>query len=283
MKCHSTNINRSSNYNNISSNIDKGYCNHNHFISSMFYHLRNHNHVNDYHNHCNHKNYPNHDSNNSHKPLHGISRLLTSPTDTMTLLMSVLTAFCLSLTLNFIINNILVSHDTYATESSISLSIDKATTAVSVSSTRREGTFGKSAATTISASTSNATGYTIGISAANETNVGKLVNGADSDTSTNHLDSIPEATTEEQFRALSGTAYNGMWGYLPSKYNGVDNSDFLPAPGTSADIIDETTRANTTANTYTISIGARVDSSVKSGSYSNTFLVVGLCQEFCVS
>ncbi|MBR2855323.1 hypothetical protein IKE99_00015 [Candidatus Saccharibacteria bacterium] len=192
----------------------------------------------------------------------------------MTLLMSVSAAFCLSLTLNVIINNILVSHDTYATGSSISLSIDKATTAVSVSSTRREGTFGKSAATTISASTSNATGYTIGISAANETNVGKLVNGADSDTSTNHLDSIPEATTEEQFKALSGTVYNGMWGYLPSKYNGVDNSDFLPAPGTSADIIDKTTEANTTANTYTLSIGARVDSSVKSGTYSNTFLVV---------
>ena len=234
MKCHSTNINRS--------NIN--------------------------HNHCNHNHYPN------HKPLHGISRLLTSPTDTMTLLMSVSIVFCLSLTLNFIINNILVSHDTYAAESSISLSIDKATTADSVSSTRREGTFGKSAATTISASTNNATGYTIGISAANETNVGKLVNGADSDTSTNHLDSIPEATTEEQFKALSGTAYNGMWGYLPSKYNGVDNSDFLPAPGTSADIIDKTTRANTTANTYTVSIGARVDSSVKSGTYSNTFLVV---------
>ena len=129
MKCYSTNTNRSSNYNNISSNINKGYCNHNHFISSMFYYLRNHNHNNDCYSHCKHKNYPNHDSNNSHKPLHGISRLLTSPTDTMTLLMSVSTAFCLSLTLNVIINNILVSHDTYAAESSITLSIDKATTA----------------------------------------------------------------------------------------------------------------------------------------------------------
>ena len=110
MKCHSTNINRSSNYNNISSNIDKGYCNHNHFISSMFYHLRNHNHVNDYHNHCKHKNYPNHDSNNSHKPLHGISRLLTSPTDTMN---RFILCLCFMLTLNYIIN-ILNPHYSYA-------------------------------------------------------------------------------------------------------------------------------------------------------------------------
>ena len=116
MKCHSTNINRSTNYNNISSNIDKGYCNHNHFISSMFYHLRNHNHVNDYHNHCKHKNYPNHDSNNSHKPLHGISRLLTSPTDTMN---RFILCLCFMFTLNYIIN-ILDPHYSYAdTEYSI--------------------------------------------------------------------------------------------------------------------------------------------------------------------
>ena len=110
MKCHSTNTNRSSNYNNINSNIDKGYCNHNHFIGSMFYYLRNHNHVNDYHNHCNHKNYPNHDSNNSHKPLHGISRLLTSPTGTMN---RFILCLCFMLTLNYIIN-ILNPHYSYA-------------------------------------------------------------------------------------------------------------------------------------------------------------------------
>ena len=104
MKCHSTNINRSSNYNNISSNIDKDYCNHNHFISSMFYYLHNHNHNNDYHNHCNHNHYPN------HKPLHGISRLLTSPTGTM---IRLILCLCFMLTLNYIIN-ILNPHYSYA-------------------------------------------------------------------------------------------------------------------------------------------------------------------------
>ena len=110
MKRHSTNINRSSNYNNISNNIDKGYCNHNHFIGGIFRYLRNHNHNNEYHNHCKHKNYPNHDSNNSHKPLHGISRLLTSPTDTMN---RFILCLCFMLTLNYIIN-ILNPHYSYA-------------------------------------------------------------------------------------------------------------------------------------------------------------------------
>ena len=274
MKCHSTNTNRSSNYNNISNNNDKGYCKHNHFISSMFYYLRNHNHNNDYHNHCNHNHYSN------HKPLHGISRLLTSPTDTMTLLMSVSTAFCLSLTLNFIINNILVPHNTYATESSISLSIgNNNKVSVDISSTSANGAFKKSSPTTISASTNNATGYTLSISA--PTNAGsdydKLINNNDNNAK---LTSIQSSITEEQFKALNATAYNNMWGYLPSKYctgNTSDtcstNTSFLKAPTTTGDTLDITNSANSTANDYNLSIGARIDSSTKSGKYQNTFVV----------
>ena len=44
------------------------------------------------------------------------------------------------------------------------------------------------------------------------------------------LTSVSEAVTEESFSSLSGVAYNGMWGYLPSKHNSTDNTDFLPAP-----------------------------------------------------
>ncbi|MBR3052223.1 hypothetical protein IKG60_01200 [Candidatus Saccharibacteria bacterium] len=151
---------------------------------------------------------------------------------------------------------------------------------VSISPTNINGTFSKSGASTISASTDNATGYTLNISAPSDagSDYSKLINGSDN---TAKLSSISSPTTESQFRALNGTAYNGMWGYLPSRYCSNsedrttcnDNTDFLPAPTISGDTIDITSTANTTANTYTLAIGARIDDSIKVGSYTNSFVV----------
>ena len=166
-----------------------------------------------------------------------------------------------------------------AAESSLSLTIDKSTTTVSISPTSSTGNFNKSGSTTVSASTDNATGYTLSIAAPNGAGVNydKLINTSDSSAK---LSSIPDSITEEQFKALNATAYNNMWGYLPSKYctgNTSDtcstNTSFLKAPTTTGDTLDITNSANSTANDYNLSIGARIDSSTKSGKYQNTFVV----------
>ena len=150
----------------------------------------------------------------------------------------------------------------------MSLTVSSDTVALNLAPTRATGTFGKSSNISITAKTTNATGYTLGVAAASATDYDKLKNGSDS------IDSITEAVTEEAFKALNNTAYNGKWGYLPSKHNSAVNTDFLPAPKASGDILDVTTTANTTANEYSLAIGARVDSTTKMGAYSNTYNVI---------
>ena len=156
--------------------------------------------------------------------------------------------------------------DVNAAQYSLTLSIDNPAPTVNVSPTAT-GAFAKSEATTISASTTNATGYTLGIKATSGTNYDKLI-GASS-----NLASISEATTEEQFKALNATSYNNQWGYLPSKLNSEANTSFLPAPNTTGSTLEETEQANSTANTYTLELGARVDTSTSIGTYSNTYIV----------
>ena len=160
--------------------------------------------------------------------------------------------------------------DAFALESSLTLTINDDVVSADVAPVGTNGSFNKSSNTTISASTTNATGYTLSIAAASATDSDKLINSGDN---TAKLSSITEAVTEEQFKALSGTDYNNKWGYLPSKYNSGANSDFLPAPTTVGDILDVTSGANVTPNEYTLAIGARIDSSVKTGSYTNTYVV----------
>ncbi len=161
--------------------------------------------------------------------------------------------------------------DTHA-DDSITITIDKSAVDLNVSPRSDAGTFVKSGNSTVLVSTTNSAGYTLGIRA-DGANPTKLINSSDSSTSTNSLTSITAATTEEQFKALAGTSYNGMWGYLPSKLNSAANTSFLPAPTATGDVLDETSTANSTANTYTLAIGARVDSAQKVGTYSNTYVV----------
>lgn len=81
----------------------------------------------------------------------------------------------------------------------MSLSIDNSTVSMNISPTNVNGSFNKSSASTISASTNNATGYTLSISApaGSGTNYDKLINSSDS---TAKLSSISEATAEAQFK-----------------------------------------------------------------------------------
>lgn len=137
--------------------------------------------------------------------------------------------------------------------------------------TSSNGTFAKSNAGAFSVTTTNATGYTLtlkstasnGTDLKNITNNGYVLNSLGADVS----------LSEADFSNSNNTQYNDKWGYLPSKYNSEANTTYRPAPSTSGDTIDVTDLANTTANDYSITLGARADYSTKSGSYANIFVI----------
>lgn len=139
------------------------------------------------------------------------------------------------------------------------------------------GTFGKSSNAEITASTDNFTGYTLLVSAS--TNSTSLVNSSSGD----EIESISSPVTEANF--TNSSSYNDKWGYRPSQYINtstnavVQNSDYLPAPTTSGSVLDITTVANSTANTYTLSFGARVDHQISSGAYSYTYVLQAVAND----
>lgn len=175
-----------------------------------------------------------------------------------------------------LLNLFLNANFTYASDYTLNLTMDTTTVDLNIAPRSTTGTFAKSNSNTISVSTTNATGYTLSIAAVDGTTAkddndySKLISTKDNSKT---LDSIAEATTEEQFKSLTGTAYNNKWGYLPSKWNSEDNNDFLPAPNTTGDILDITATANTTANEYKLTLGARVDTTTTLGSYTNVYLI----------
>ena len=137
------------------------------------------------------------------------------------------------------------------------------------------GAFGKSSDAAITVRTDNFTGYTLSIAASNNTT-------SLTDSSNHEIYTLNSAVSEATFSDSSGTAYNDKWGYKPSQY--IDNSgstpqtitnntNFLPSPTTTGDLLDITHVANSSNNTYTLSIGARVSSSLPAGSYSNTYII----------
>ena len=158
----------------------------------------------------------------------------------------------------------------FATNSTLSMSIDNTTLSLDILPHSTNGDFAKSDNSTISVTTNNYSGYTLSIAASSSTNLAGN-NGS--------IASIGSAVSEADFSADTSTAatnYNGKWGYLPSKLNSSTNTSFQPSPGTgsSGHTLDITSTANaTTPNTYTLAIGARVDSNTPTGSYSNTFIV----------
>ena len=161
---------------------------------------------------------------------------------------------------------------------SLNLTVSSDTVKLNITPTRSAGTFAKSDNVNISASINNQTGYTLSIAGSSSSDNNKLINTT---SSSNYLTSVSEPTTEEAFSSLTGTAYNNKWGYLPSKYctdpatrTCSTNTSFLPAPPSSGDILDVTDSANSTPNEYSLAIGARVDSTTKIGSYTNTYNVI---------
>ena len=164
--------------------------------------------------------------------------------------------------------NAFISHNASAAASTLTISVADSIS-LDILPTGSSGTFATSSttATNISVSTTHGTGYTLGV-AASTANSNALINSTDSSKT---IPSITSSVSESTFSSSSD--YNNKWGYRPSKYNSADNTNYLQAPtSTSSTILDKTTAANSTARTYNIAIGARIDGSTASGTYSNTLV-----------
>ena len=118
--------------------------------------------------------------------------------------------------------------------------------------------------------TDNATGYKLTIKEKTTTNSGKLVSSNGS-----YLSSISTATTASGFN-------NGEWGYKPSKYiaststwQSLSGDNYLKSPTTEY-TLDETSTKNSTAQEYSIGLGAKVDYSKPAGNYTNTFVLAAV-------
>ncbi len=148
--------------------------------------------------------------------------------------------------------------EVFATASSLTLSISGNPTINLPPSA--EGKFADSGDQTISVSTTHAAGYVLKVKASDTTTL-KNTSG------TVGFTSISSAISEETFDT---SAYNGKWGYKPSKLNGAANTNYLPSPTTTGSTIDSVSSA--TSNNYTVSIGARADINTAIDNYSNTFV-----------
>ena len=142
------------------------------------------------------------------------------------------------------------------------------------------GTFATSTSSEIASfnvTTNNYTGYILSISASDDD--GELIDN----NTLNTLNSITSITDADTFANDTTSTYKNKWGIKPSKYveSGVviDNTisnNYLPAPTTTPTILDETNTANTTANNYTIALGAKIDYTKPSGTYTNTYTLTAV-------
>lgn len=172
-------------------------------------------------------------------------------------------SFCLIIPLAFFTFQ---SANTFAA-STLTLTIDNNNLSADVANHYSNGTFAKSSNSIISVTTNNYTGYTLSIKTTDSTD---LVGDNES-----VISSIDSPVSETNFAGTTSESsiYNGKWGYLPSKINSADNTNYLPAPSLTGDIIDSTSSANSTANTYTLSFGVRVGTETPPGIYSGTFMI----------
>lgn len=177
-----------------------------------------------------------------------------------------LTFFC---TLGFSSNSVFAA----ATQSTISMSIQSGSLSVNLMPAAG-GTFGESGNATLSVTTDNYTGYKLSLSMGDGTS---LLNENDDE-----ITSISSAISNQTFSTSS--TYNNKWGIKPNQYilssggtdTVVNNTDFLPAPSEQGLVIDKTSAANSIANTYTFSFGARVDTTLPAGTYANTYVLTAV-------
>ena len=158
------------------------------------------------------------------------------------------------------ITQILNSNNTSAF--SLTLTVPDTVT-INLNPTTNNG-FGEGSSSNLKVKTTSPAGYKLQLgSKSNGTN--DLTNGS------SKLTSITASTTADNFKN-SGAA--NTWGYKPSKLSGSSNSNYKAAPsGSSVDTLDTTSAANSTDNTYSLGIAAKVNSSTVAGTYTNTFVL----------
>lgn len=204
-------------------------------------------------------------------------------------------------------------HESVASDTWLSLSIDYSSLALELVPSSTNGTFMSTVDTedhaNINVTTNNITGYTLGIKASGS-NGGNNSNNTTSDiyrdlistddrcidtptSSKCSISSLSTAVSKEEYSdsGSTGAELNNTWGYLPSKYNSVDNTSYLPAPTSNGDVLESTSTPNKPKpgspgdatdildlqpNKYTIDLGSRVDYTTYSGSYSNTFIITAV-------
>ena len=172
----------------------------------------------------------------------------------------------------------------------LSLAFLGSTVALDLTPTSSAGTFAASSPANFTVSTDNAAGYTVSIksnvsdtsNATEVANASRLVNTNDG---TKYISSISGSVAPSTFSNISNTQYNNMWGYLPSKLNSADNTNYLAAPDyTTPTVLNSTECANGTLNSsctsasdsYSITLGARVDSNLPTGTYEHAFTIIAI-------
>lgn len=128
-------------------------------------------------------------------------------------------------------------------KSSASVTIDPTTTGVFASTSGNDDI-------AFSVATTNYTGYTLS-SRSTKTTLDK---------GTNSFNSLTSSVTAEQFSSSGNTTLNNRWGYKPCFYNSGSSNKYFGI-STSAVTLDHTLAANSIAKQYSISLGARADTS----------------------
>ena len=184
-------------------------------------------------------------------------------------------ALCSVLLLGFLtqLNTKLVSAEE---EPTITIDTISDTATLNLTPTGTGGTFTTSANSDIvfSVSTNNFSGYSLSV--VKNDNSRSLVNGDDA------INSISSALTTNEF---DDSTNNNKWGFKPNKFYDlntntvVDNSGedgvFLPAP-TSATQLDKTGAANSVSNSYTITVGMRVNLNATAGEYTGALSIISV-------
>ena len=157
--------------------------------------------------------------------------------------------------------------------STLAIVSSKETASVDVTPTSSTGTFVTSSTSDqaeFTVTTNNLTGYSLNILGTDVS--GQLVNTNTGDI----LDTISSDTSESDFRNGSASLYSNKWGYRLN-INNTTTTDFIAAPTTATSkTIYTTSSPNTTSDNYKLGIGARVDYTKPSGTYTNTFVLTAV-------
>ena len=125
------------------------------------------------------------------------------------------------------------------------------------------GGFGETGNSSISVSTDSPSGYSLQLKS----------KGSSNDLTSSDLvgHKIAAISSTIASSSASSSFQPNTWGYKPSSFNSMPNTNYHPAPSSGA---SDTIAEATGSNSYDIAIAAKVDNSIGFGEYSNTYTVV---------